>query len=313
MARRWIRLDVTWEDSAWLDALSGEAAGCWPRLLCSVKRDGVGGRCKRPTPAVIARRWRVSVEAVEALEHAAIEDGALRIEDGDWIVCAWADYQERDPNAAERMRRYRAEKSSHSPLRRNRRNKPEQPVTDPNEGRNPSMSMSKDISIDQKTASSVQPKRRAHQLPADWEPSDSHRSLASERGVDLEHEATQFRDHATATGRTLKDWDAGFRMWLRKAYPSKNGANGNGKHTPQRITGDYLASVLLTAGSLVWHPETRDDALNRLAERYSDDEWETLVPYFLDMPWHEVVPAQGDKFLLREVLNRHVERHASAN
>ena len=102
--RRWIRLDVGWEDSEWLDALDGAAAGCWPRLLCWVKREGVGGRCKRPSPGVLARRWRVTRDIVTCLEDAAIEDEALVIEGDEWIVTNWDEYQNVDATATERQR-----------------------------------------------------------------------------------------------------------------------------------------------------------------------------------------------------------------
>lgn len=54
-------------------------------------------------------------------------------------------------------------------------------------------------------------------LPQAWKPNDQHRDLARSRGVNLEEEAARFRDHAEATGRIMKDWDAAFRMWIRKA------------------------------------------------------------------------------------------------
>ena len=60
-------------------------------------------------------------------------------------------------------------------------------------------------------------KKRATPIPDAWTPKDGHSKLALEHGVQLLTEASKFRDHAQATGRTLKDWDAGFRNWLRKA------------------------------------------------------------------------------------------------
>lgn len=104
---RWLRLDVTWEESAWLDALPGESAGCWPRVLCVVKRDGVMGRCKSPSTEVLARKWRVSERAITALLDAAVQDGALSVEGGEWVVTNWATYQEADRTRNERQRRYR--------------------------------------------------------------------------------------------------------------------------------------------------------------------------------------------------------------
>lgn len=117
--RRWIRLDVDWEDSPWLDALDGTAAGCWPRVLCLVKRSGSAGVIKAPDLGVLARRWRVPRESIDALLSAAQSDGALVVEGGLWSIPKWDIYQKPDLTAAERVKRYRAEKSRLSPLRRN--------------------------------------------------------------------------------------------------------------------------------------------------------------------------------------------------
>ncbi len=59
--------------------------------------------------------------------------------------------------------------------------------------------------------------RRATQLPNGWQPSEKHAVLASELGVDLDTEAEKFTDHALANGKTFKDWEAGFRTWLRNS------------------------------------------------------------------------------------------------
>lgn len=90
--RRWIRLDVEWEESAWLDALSGQAAGCWPRLLCWVKLRGKRGRCRAPDPSVLARRWRVPRQAVDELLAAAEASGVARRDRGDVVVESWDQY-----------------------------------------------------------------------------------------------------------------------------------------------------------------------------------------------------------------------------
>jgi len=63
-------------------------------------------------------------------------------------------------------------------------------------------------------------RKRARQLPDDWTPNDDHLALAREMRVDPAAELAKFRDHAIANGRTLKDWNAGFRNWLRNAKPS---------------------------------------------------------------------------------------------
>jgi hypothetical protein len=130
MARRWIRLNVDWDEDEWIAPLDGPIAALWPRLLCKVKRDGVRGRCKRPAPGVIARRWGVPVEAVLALEAAAMtpdSEGnvALVIEGGEWIVTRWPEEQEPDPTAAERKRRQREKEKESRPSRVTSRDKRE--------------------------------------------------------------------------------------------------------------------------------------------------------------------------------------------
>lgn len=117
MKRRWIRLDVLWEESEWLHELDGTASGCWPRLLCMVKRDGVAGECRRPSTRRLSEMWRVPATAIQSLESAAIVAGALKIEDGGWVVVKWAEYQDYDPTNAERQRRFRAKHGNASSLK----------------------------------------------------------------------------------------------------------------------------------------------------------------------------------------------------
>ncbi|GAP78522.1 hypothetical protein Y09_1351 [Brachybacterium sp. SW0106-09] len=64
--------------------------------------------------------------------------------------------------------------------------------------------------------------KRARALPDDWTPTEEHRALAAERGVDCDFEAMQMRDWAAGKGETGKDWDARFRNWLRKARPEQS-------------------------------------------------------------------------------------------
>lgn len=61
-------------------------------------------------------------------------------------------------------------------------------------------------------------RKRAVPLPADWEPNPTHARIALERGIDLEAQAEKFRDYARAHGKAYRDWDAGFRNWLRSPY-----------------------------------------------------------------------------------------------
>lgn len=57
----------------------------------------------------------------------------------------------------------------------------------------------------------------ADELPTDWAPHDGHRSLAAQRGLNLDHEAAQFRAHALDKRRTSWDWPAAFSSWLGRA------------------------------------------------------------------------------------------------
>ena len=96
MTSRWIRLDAEWDESGWIDALDGQAAGCWPRLLCWVKLRGKKGQCKIPDRGTLARRWRVTRQAVVELMDAALQNGALRIDGEFLVVVNWDKYQEPD-------------------------------------------------------------------------------------------------------------------------------------------------------------------------------------------------------------------------
>lgn len=62
--------------------------------------------------------------------------------------------------------------------------------------------------------------RRKGPLPADWGPTEDHRTRSAEAGVDVEREAAKFRAHAEANGREAVVWNAAFTQWLLNARPS---------------------------------------------------------------------------------------------
>ncbi|MQA76722.1 MAG: hypothetical protein GEU88_20910 [Solirubrobacterales bacterium] len=65
-------------------------------------------------------------------------------------------------------------------------------------------------------------RKRARQLPDAWQPNENHYQIARDLGRDIDRETERFRDHALSKRRTLVDWDAGFRNWLRSDYgPTK--------------------------------------------------------------------------------------------
>ena len=76
-------------------------------------------------------------------------------------------------------------------------------------------------------------KRPAHAIADTWRPSDSHRATAAARNVDLDVEATAFRNHAIANDRRLVNWDAGFTNWLAKAYPKPAAAKPRNPNIPE--------------------------------------------------------------------------------
>jgi hypothetical protein len=63
-------------------------------------------------------------------------------------------------------------------------------------------------------------RKRAHQLPDEFEPNETNRRIASERGVDLQTAFEQFTDHHRAKGSTYKDWHLALNTWLRRERPS---------------------------------------------------------------------------------------------
>lgn len=59
-------------------------------------------------------------------------------------------------------------------------------------------------------------------LPAEWAPSVKHLGEARELGVDADFEAEQMRLWSQANDVRRADWDATFRLWIRRARPAPN-------------------------------------------------------------------------------------------
>lgn len=59
--------------------------------------------------------------------------------------------------------------------------------------------------------------KRKRALPPGWLPNEGHHAQAKRDGLNVELEAEQFRDHHTAKGSVMLDWEAAFRTWLRNA------------------------------------------------------------------------------------------------
>lgn len=87
----------------------------------------------------------------------------------------------------------------------------------------------------------AKPPKRATALPDGWEPNASHRDYAKVNGIDVAHEAGQFRAHHTAKGSTFKSWDAAFRTWLgnaKKWAPASSAARPAALLNPPRPPDD---------------------------------------------------------------------------
>lgn len=81
---------------------------------------------------------------------------------------------------------------------------------------------------------SARKKETATSLPADWAPSEAHKALAAERGINVEYEASLFRLHAETHDRKAVRWNAAFSMWLTKATPRPAGTPGAAP-APKRV------------------------------------------------------------------------------
>lgn len=68
-------------------------------------------------------------------------------------------------------------------------------------------------------------------LDPDWTPTDTHRTQAGRTGIDVDHEADQFRAHAEAHGRTFVNADQAFKVWLGNAKP-RTTTNGHLRPVP---------------------------------------------------------------------------------
>ena len=62
-------------------------------------------------------------------------------------------------------------------------------------------------------------KKRATRLPDDWTPTDTHQQYCQERGLNLGHEAHNFRLHAEENDRRAVVWNAAFSRWLMNSRP----------------------------------------------------------------------------------------------
>lgn len=81
-------------------------------------------------------------------------------------------------------------------------------------------------------------------LPDSWQPNETHFKIAVELGLNLGSCLTDFKDYEAAHRRLMVDWDAAFRMWLRKSKQFNSGNNQQRKKLPQEETQEMLQEWL---------------------------------------------------------------------
>ncbi len=103
-------------------------------------------------------------------------------------------------------------------------------------------------------APKAKPASRATTLPVDFQPDGTAEQIAQDFGLDIFAEQTAFSDFHTAKGTTFKDWQAGFRTWLRNAnkfgqrMPSVRGSPVNKQEALEarnRAVGDAWVAKML--------------------------------------------------------------------
>lgn len=87
------------------------------------------------------------------------------------------------------------------------------------------------------------PRKRAAQLPENFEPNETNKRLAEELNVSLITELPQFCDHHRAKGSTMKDWHAALNTWIRNAKrfdrgPGKKPAQETPRERAERMARD---------------------------------------------------------------------------
>lgn len=215
----WFRVDDTFPSHPKVMAAGNAAIGLWVRAGSWSMQQLTDGYIPTHVLPMLGK----------PVEARRLVDAGLWLEvEGGWRFHNWDERQpskeqlEGDRNAArERQKRARERAKSQRESRRNSQRS--SPVSHgPPIPSHPEVPNGTSMAPDSQASPADKPAKRAKQLPTDWQPSEAHRRLAAERGVDASWEADKFRDWAASNGTTKKDWEATFRNWLRNAKPSNN-------------------------------------------------------------------------------------------
>jgi hypothetical protein len=210
---------VSWDESPWLRRLEPLASGCWPRLLCWVKLRGIRGTCKLPAFETLAEWWKVPTTVVADMIAAGVKDGAIIVHDDSLTITNWFKYQEHDATAAKRQAKFREKTPNHNAVT---------PVNNGVTGRDLSRA-TETLTLTEEPTPSVSPPKKKRPwkfCPAEWQPNEKHRALATQLGVPFDRELTAFREWEFKDAKT--DADRAFFRWLRTAAERPQ-TNGNGR------------------------------------------------------------------------------------
>lgn len=198
----------------------GIVAAVWWALLDHASQNTPRGSVAGFDTETLAAFWGFG-EAEIVRIVAALRD--KKLVGSDDIITTWAKRQpKKEDGAAERARAWRERMKEQDERERTQANAGEH-RTEQRRGEE----TERDGAANESPPPKVEKRKRKTQLPDDWKPNDAHRQQAvSMLGVSVEREAEAFRDHAKATGRTMLDWDAAFRTWLRKAQEFRKPQHG---------------------------------------------------------------------------------------
>ncbi len=206
----WFRVDDGFHDHPKVDDLSLEAIGLW--LLCATwssrhLTDGeipfsrvvkLGGNRELCSELVRANMWRTS----ENVRDEGETNTYFFVNWDDWNPTK-EDVQNERKKARQRMQKLRSKRTDQE--ERSPEQSPNEQRTSPFV-RNPVPSRPVPIR-----------ERRKTSLPPDWKPTDTHAQKCAQLGIDMNWEATKFKDNAEAKGLKYVNWDKAFHTWLNRS------------------------------------------------------------------------------------------------
>lgn len=241
----WFRAYTEMVDDEKLKLLAFEDRWHFMALLC-IKGQGLLDKDE----ALALKLRKVAVKM--GLDLRTLDEVARRLEEVGLIdretlqPVKWDDRQMRsdaDPTAADRKRRQRERaKAPPSPAEAEGTDMSRVTVTDvtrtevdtdtDKEGEKTVVELAAVAVPASRTAAAASAKpSRGTTVPSDFVPDQTAVGIAASTGVDLKAELANFLDHHAARGTVFKDWQAGFRTWLRNAVKFGQRGQGAGKRS----------------------------------------------------------------------------------